>query len=331
MPKLDQRQLDDFQRRYGIAFNDVQKKEFKRVGAHSSESEQLASKPYSYWKSVGMLLLKSPVFMISLVFIIGIIIAMFAIAPPGTELIPLQSGIGSGPAAPTWAHPFGLGLQGEDFALSIWSGTRTTLLFALLITLIQVVVGVFLGSIWGYFKKTDIWFIQLTNFLNLIPFMILILFVLFIFNSRNYWVLVFAISLQIWITMAATVRIQVILVKNTDYNTASIFLGSRPGRIIMRNILPRILPVIAQTASLGIPSAIGLDATLTFLGFGYIDPSNTKQTSLGLILTRVLNGTEYQDYPHLIIFPVLMITLISLLFYLLGKVFADSLDPKSHR
>jgi oligopeptide transport system permease protein len=131
--------------------------------------------------------------------------------------------------------------------------------------------------------------------------------------------------------MASITRIQVMLVKNTDYNTASIFLGSSPSKIIVRNIMPRILPVIAQQASLAIPSAIGLDATLTFLGFGYVDAADTHQSSLGLILSRVLDGTEYQQYPSLIIFPVIMITLISLLFYLVGKVFSDSLDPKNHR
>jgi len=334
MEKLNQRQKEDFVRTNGIKISELDKSNFKIVGEKITESENLSSKPYNYWKTVGTMLIKSPVFVIAVIIIIAIIISMFTIAPIGMDLVPLigtEGRPGIGPAHPTWAYPFGLGLLGQNYLYYIWAGTRTTLLFALLITSIEVVVGLLVGLVWGYFRKSDIFFIQITNFLNLIPMIIFILFVLSLFQTRGYWILVFAVSIQIWIGMAATTRLQVMLVKNTDYNTASTFLGSNSGKIIFRNIMPRILPVIVQNASLAIPSAIGLDATLTFLGFGYIDANNTKETSLGFILTSVLEGTQFEVYPHLIIIPLVMITLISVLFYIVGRVFADSLDPKSHR
>jgi len=334
MEKLNQRQKEDFVRTNGIKISELDKNDFKIVGEKITESENLSSKPYNYWKTVGTMLIKSPVFVIAVLCIIAIIIAMFVVAPIGTDLVPLIGSASrptSTPAAPSLEHPFGLGLVGQDFLYLIWAGTRTTLLFSLLITSIEVVVGVLIGLVWGYFRKSDIFFIQITNFLSLIPMLIFILFILSLFQTRGYWILILAVSIQIWIGMAATTRLQVMLVKNTDYNTASTFLGSNSGKIIFRNIMPRILPIIVQNASLAIPSAIGLDATLTYLGFGYIDPNNTKQTSLGAILTSVLDGTQFEVYPHLIIFPLVMITLISVLFYLVGRVFADSLDPKSHR
>jgi len=92
--------------------------------------------------------------------------------------------------------------------------------------------------------------------------------------------------------MASTIRVQIILVKNTDYNTASMALGSSSQKIIRRNILPKILPVIVQTGTFAIPNAISLDATLSFLGFGYINLADRKKTSLGTIINNVMAGSQ---------------------------------------
>ncbi|PPJ44277.1 ABC transporter permease, partial [Rhizobium sp. KAs_5_22] len=67
--------------------------------------------------------------------------------------------------------------------------------------------------------------------------------------------MVLGISIQAWIGIAATVRVQIILVKNTDYNTASISMGSSSGRIIRKNIMPKILPVIIQAGTFAVPGA----------------------------------------------------------------------------
>lgn len=235
-----------------------------------------------------------------------------------------------GPSTPSWDHVFGTGLYGQDYWVEIWAGMQTTLLFAFLITIIQLIIGITLGSIWGYFRKSDIFFVQLTNFLQIVPSLIMILFIIFLLGP-GYWPVVLGITLQSWITMAATIRIQIMLVKNTDYNTASETLGSSSGKIITKNILPRILPVIVQTGTFAIPTAISLDATLSFLGFGYVNAADRTKTSLGTIINNVMAGSEWQEYPYLIIIPVVLITAVSVIFFLAGKVFADSLDPKNHR
>ena len=80
------------------------------------------------------------------------------------------------------------------------------------------------------------------------------------------------------------------LVKNTDYNIASKTLGSSSGRIIRKNIMPKILPVIVQAGIFAIPNAISIDATLTFLGFGFVD--GFKRTSLGKVLNNVMAASE---------------------------------------
>ncbi|AVP49302.1 oligopeptide ABC transporter permease OppC [Williamsoniiplasma luminosum] len=308
---------------------------FKVVGAKSSESEILNSKPYSYWKSVFKLLVKSPSFIIAISILIAFII-LAIVVPWGKEATPLfkpnpdgGAPITSGqPYAPTWEFLFGLGVQGEDMWLKMWAGMRTTLMFAFLIAIIQLSVGIFLGSIWGYFRKSDILFIQVTNILTLVPSLILLLFVIFV-GGTGYWPIVLGISIQAWIGIAATVRVQIILVKNTDYNTASISMGSSSGRIIKKNIMPKILPVIIQAGTFAVPGAISMDASLSFLNFGFTD--GNKTTSLGKILNEVMSGSKWEDFPHLVVIPLVLTTVVSIIFFIVAKVFADSLDPKNHR
>ncbi|WP_031543283.1 oligopeptide ABC transporter permease OppC [Mesoplasma photuris] len=327
---------DDFQRKNKINFDEIDQSLFTLVGAKEEESEQLKTKQYSYWRSVGKLLIKSPIFIIAISILIAFIL-LSLIVPIGHEATPLIKPnpwgdgtviIDGSPMAPTWDFLFGLGTQGEDLWIKVWAGMRTTLLFSFLLAAIQLFVGILLGSIWGYFKKTDLFFVQITNLLTLVPQLILLLFIIFIFDI-GYWPIIFGVSLQAWIAIASTVRVQIMLVKNTDYNTASVSLGSSSGRIISKNIMPRILPVIVQAGAFAIPNAISIDASLTFLGFGFV--TGRKQTSLGQILNEIMAGTLWQDFPHLIIIPIVLTTIVSIIFFVVAKVFADSLDPKNHR
>ncbi|ATZ17704.1 oligopeptide ABC transporter permease OppC [Mesoplasma melaleucae] len=317
---------EKFERENKVDFDNIDSKMFEMVEEQTSESERLNSKPYSYWKSVGKLLITSPTFMISILVLIGVVLLAF-IVPVVTGYKNGASTIGD-PALPSWEHLFGIGMNGEDLFQRVWAGTRTTLLFAFLIAAIQLVVGVVLGSIWGYFRKSDLIFIQVANIITIVPQFILLLLMVFLFNSKGYWVIVFAISLQAWVGIAQMVRVQIMLVKNTDYNTASISLGSSSYRIINKNIMPKILPVIVQTTAFAIPTAISIEASLAYLAFDFIPAG---QTSLGQILNQVMNETKWQIYPNLLIAPMAVIMVVSVVFFLAARVFADSLDPKNHR
>ncbi|PPE05774.1 oligopeptide ABC transporter permease OppC [Williamsoniiplasma lucivorax] len=319
-----------------VDINKIDPALFKVVGAKSTESEVLKSKPYSYWKSVFKLLVKSPSFIVAMTILIVFIILAIAV-PWGKDATPLIKPNIDGitgehtsgkPHLPTWEFLFGLGVQGEDLWLKMWAGMRTTLAFAFVIAFIQIFVGILIGSIWGYFRKTDIFFIQLTNLLTLVPSLILLLFVVFMMKV-GLAAIIIGVSIQAWIAIASTVRVQIILVKNTDYNTASVSLGSGSRRIITKNIMPKILPVIIQAGTFAVPNAISIDATLSFLGFGFTD--GVKTTSLGKILNEIMAKSTWEVYPHLIIIPLVLTTTVSIIFFVVAKVFADSLDPKNHR
>nr|WP_215216274.1 hypothetical protein [Entomoplasma sp. MP1] len=77
--------------------------------------------------------------------------------------------------------------------------------------------------------------------------------------------------------------------------------------------------------------AIAIDSSLAYLGFGFISPDDRTKASLGSILNEVISDSSWQVNPHLLIVPLVFVGGVSLLFYLMGKVLADSLDPKTHR
>ncbi|AGR41468.1 oligopeptide ABC transporter permease OppC [Spiroplasma taiwanense] len=303
---------------------------FLIVGEDKVTAEHIVTKPYSYWKSVFLKVFKNPAFLISLVLIILIIICSMTIAL-GQYAIPTYP---DGPInqAPSSEHWFGIGKMGEDLWNKTWIATRTTLLFTVIIVLIQIVLGIIIGSIWGYNTRFDIAFIEAIRFISIIPQLVLWLFIIFLFSgNRGMWVAVLAVSITNWIGLASLIRFQILLNKSKEFNIASKVLGSKGGKIIRKNILPSILPIIVQSIAFSIPAAIGIDSSLAYLGFGFVSVSDAKSASLGSMLTDLLSGSDWQIAPHLLIVPVVFIGGLSLVFYIVGKIFADSLDPKNHR
>ncbi|QEH62100.1 oligopeptide transport system permease protein [Spiroplasma chinense] len=309
--------------------NSIDSSLFTVIGTKLEEAEKISNKPYSYWKSVFTRVGKSKTFIISLSLLIAIIVMAFSIGI-GKDPVPVVTP-GVDIASPSWDHVFGLGKFGEDLWIKMWIGTRTTLIFTLLVAGIQILLGILIGAIWGFYSKLDIVFIEVTRFLSLIPSLILWLIVIFLFGGvASLPVLIFAISITSWIALAGIIRVQIMIVRNAEYNIASRILGTSGAKIIRKNIMPKILPIVIQTSTFAIPTAIAIDSLLAYYNFGFV--TNTlDQASLGSILNELLLGSDWEVYPHLLIIPVLFVGGISLLFFLAGKVFADSLDPKTHR
>ncbi|QEH61504.1 oligopeptide transport system permease protein [Spiroplasma chinense] len=303
---------------------------FEVVGIDKEISERIITKSYGYWKSVFIKVFKNPVFIISLIAILVVIVCSATIAL-GEYAIPTYPD-GEINAAPSSEHWFGIGKMGEDLWNKTWIATRTTLIFTLVIVLIEVILGIVIGSIWGYNTRFDIWFIETIRFISIVPQLILWLFIIFLFaGNKGLWVAVLAVSITNWIGLASLIRFQILLNKSREFNIASKVLGSNGEKIIRKNILPSILPIVIQSIAFSIPAAIGIDASLAFLGFGFVSASDAKSASLGSLLTDLLSGSDWQVAPHLLIVPVGFIGGLALAFYVAGKIFADSLDPKNHR
>ena len=116
----------------------------------------------------------------------------------------------------------------------------------------------------------------------------------------------------------------VIMYRDREYNLASRCLGTPVWRVLVKNIFPYLVSVIILRLALSIPATIALESTLSYLGLGL----DINTPSLGLLLR---NAREYfLKYPYLLIFPAVIVSLITVTFYLVGNAFSDAADPRNH-
>jgi len=138
--------------------------------------------------------------------------------------------------------------------------------------------------------------------------------------------LIIAMCLTGWLDMARFIRNQIVIIRDRDYNLASRCLGTPTRRIIFRNLLPYLVSVIMLRMALAIPAAIGNEVFLTYIGLGL--PVSTP--SLGNLINegRVLMTSEALRYQ--LFFPAIVLSIVTISFYIIGNAFADASDPKNH-
>jgi oligopeptide transport system permease protein len=250
-----------------------------------------------------------------------ILIAIFAdlIAPYSYE----EQNLALGASPPSADHWLGTDTLGRDLFTRILYGSRISLMVGILATTVALTIGVTWGTISGYLGgRVDMVMMRIVDILYALPFTIFIILLMVVFG-RNIYLLFFAIGAVEWLTMARIVRSQVMSIRNQEYIDAVISMGLPRWRIITRHVLPNILgPVIVYT-TLTIPGVILLESFLSFLGLG-IQPPMSSWGSL------ISNGVEtMEEYPWLLIFPALTlsVTLFSLNF--LGDGLRDAIDPRS--
>ena len=95
-------------------------------------------------------------------------------------------------------------------------------------------------------------------------------------------------------------------------------------RVLVKNIFPYLISVIVLRLALSIPGTISLETTLSYLGLGL----GIDTPSLGILLRNARN--YFVDYPYLLVFPAVVVALITITFYLLGNAFSDASDPRNH-
>lgn len=298
------------------------------------ESEKLAVEPYSYWKSVFRVFIHKKSAIVSIV-IIAVLILMAIIVPfcfpswyAQTNILTSSPGGNLVDAAPSWKHIFGCDVLGRDLFVILFKGIRVSLSLALVVSLINAFFGILIGMIWGYFRKLDPILIEVYNFFGNIPSLLLYMLLLTILNQvgANIWVsFIFVLTITGWLDMARFIRNQIIIINDREYNLASKTLGTPAFRIITHNLLPFILPVIITNISLAIPSAISAETSLSYFGVGL------KGTSIALGPILTCGYQSWMSHPWELLWPTVILGLITISFYLLGLALSDALDPRSHR
>lgn len=214
---------------------------------------------------------------------------------------------------------------GQDLWSRIWSGTRTSLFIGFSVALVEAVVGILVGVLWGYVRKLDFFFTELYNVLDNIPQTLLLILISYVLKP-GVSTIIFALCLTGWLGMARFIRNQIIIIRDRDYNLASRCLGVSTGRIIFKNLLPYLVSVITMRMALAIPAAIGNEVFVTYIGIGL--PLDTP--SLGNLINTGRSLMTMAPLRYQLYFPVIVLAVITVSFYIIGNAFADAADPKNH-
>lgn len=299
---------------------------FVFVKGDDRASEVISSPTYSYWKSVAKRFFSSKVAVVMLVIMTVIIfISVFHPMISGYDhaYIPFVNDKTKHFLGPSASHVFGTDDVGRDVFDMVWAGTQTSLFVAFTTTIITTVLGVVVGMFWGFSKKVDSVMIEVYNVVNNVPFTLIVMVLAYSLDA-TIWSLIFSLSCTTWIGVAYMIRVQVMIIRDREYNMASQCLGTPTTKIIFNNILPFLISVIMTSFSRSVPTMISYEVFLGYLGVGL----SQEYASLGRMVKE--NAQYLSSASYLFFIPLVVAGTIAVTLYIVGQTLADASDPRTH-
>ena len=303
---------------------------FSFAGFNEAEVERTGYSNYSYWSSTFRAFLKNKGAVVLLVLLL-LLLAFTFIQPhlPGqydpNMIVNDEAGMQYRNIPPGDQFILGTNSIGQDLWARIWAGTRTSLLIGLSVALAEALIGITVGVIWGYVRKADFILTEIYNIIDNIPNTIVLILISYILKP-GVKTLIFAMCLTGWIQMARFIRNQILIIRDRDYKVASRCLGTPTAKIIIKNLLPYLVSVIMLRMALTIPSAIGNEVFITYIGLGL--PVNIP--SLGNLINEGRALITSPALRYQLIYPTIILSFVTISFYIIGNAFSDAADPKNH-
>ncbi|MEE0691839.1 MAG: nickel transporter permease [Lachnospiraceae bacterium] len=261
------------------------------------------------------------------IFTMGMILTLFfaflvIFANNITPYDPVKMEISNKFIKPCIEHPFGTDHMGRDVLSRVIYGSRVSLVTAASAVLISAFLGTLLGMISGYIGGiVDVLLMRLVDVMLAFPAIVFALAISTLLGKGQTNLLI-AICFVQWTRYARVVRGEVIMFKTSEYIQAARSIGNSRIGVLIRYVLPYVIPKIIILISLDIGSIILYCASLSFLGLGAQPPS----PDWGVMISE---GKDYMRYaPWMTIFPGLSIAFSALAFNLLGDGLRDLLDPR---
>lgn len=287
-------------------------------------AERIAYSKYSYWKSVFSNFFKrKTVLVMGSLFIVLVIFTFIAPHIGKYSIESLHSNMKDAFLTPSGDYWFGTDNLGRDYWVQVWSAALTSVKLSGGVAIGECILGVVVGLFWGYVRAVDRFFTEVHNIISNIPSIIYMTLVgLFVGTSLS--TLMIAMIAVNFLGQAKGIRNLVFLYRDREYNLASRCLGTKIWPVMFRNILPYLVSVIVMRFALSIPGTISAETTLSYLGLGL----GAEDASLGVLLRNARSAVL--QYPHLLVFPAAIVSVITVTFYIVGNAFSDACDPKNH-
>ena len=250
---------------------------------------------------------------------------------------------------PSISHPFGTDRLGRDIFTRIVYGLRTTVIITV-VTLVtgSLLIGISLGLLAGYFGRfIDTLIMRVGEVSSAFPEIFLVLIIISTVKTPvtvwvrkiedivgfdivslgvvDYLVLSLALAIFSWFGMARLVRGQVLQVRENQYVESARAIGVPTSRILMRHVLPNVMGPVIVMVSAGLAGVAGSEVLLSFLGIGIQPPT----PSLGLMIFENGSISVLRSNPHLLLFPVLTLSMLLFTFNLLGDAVNDAFNPRA--
>ena len=330
--------------------------DFELASSDEKESLIIMRESVNFWKDGMRRLRRNKIAMVSLFFIIAILIFAYILPsfwPYSYEqqvkysenLAPFEYGkkvlarIEAGENV--FPHVCGTDKLGRDYAVRLMMGTRISLTVGLMCAALVLLIGATYGAIAGFAGGwVDNIMMRITDIIYTIPDILLIILLSMVIRDPlkelatkpgflwmqkvgpNLISIFLVFALLYWVGMARITRSQVLILKESEYVTAARALGAGKSRIIKKHLLTNCIGTLIVTTTLQIPSAIFTESYLSFLGLGVAAP----MPSLGSLATDAVKGM--MTYPHLLLLPAIIISVVILAFNLFGDGLRDAFDPK---
>jgi len=274
-----------------------------------------------YWSRAGRRLASNRLAVAGLA-VIAVLVVIAVMAPWVAPHDPGAQNLGPGEQyqSPSWAHPMGTDGLGRDWLSRVVYGARVSLAVGISAQLVVLCIGLPLGLVAGVRNgRPDSAIMRFTDLAYAFPDLLLVILLRGVIGG-SLALLILTIGIVSWMDITRLVRGQVLTLREREFVTASKVLGGSDGHIMARHLLPNLAGPLVVILAIGVPRAIFIEATLSFIGYGVA----IGTPSWGAM---VQEGYAAFAFPHLMLFPAGAIALLMLAFTFVGDGLRDALDP----
>jgi oligopeptide transport system permease protein len=220
------------------------------------------------------------------------------------------------------AHFWGTDDAGRDLLVRCLVGGRISLTVGLLATLTSVTIGIVWGAVAGFMGgKVDALMMRIVDMMYAVPYLLIAILLVTILG-REFYLVVFTITVFSWMDMARVVRGQTLSLRSMEFVEAARAMGVSTSRIIFAHIVPNLLGIVVIYTTVTVPGVILTESVLSFLGLGIQEP----MTSWGVLIQDGAAAMEVS--PWMLLFPGALLSVTLYCFNFIGDGMRDALDPK---